>query len=500
MNPQVTISPVFDFDKVEYTKANDVHMDIILNAPEKESEKRISLHMILAVDCSGSMSGSKLSSVKDTATKLVKHLTENDTLGMVGFSDDAWQVFPALAMNSSNKTKATEAIDALHSMASTNIEGALRMATEMASTADKGKVKRIVLLTDGLPNIGVDSHEGLVDIVSKMGKTISLSTFGYGVDYNPELLGSMASAGRGNHFYIQGTDDCNKAFALELGGLLSMYGQDIKIGLSMSGNMEVKELLSGYTLESEGSYRGIGDEEFVFTIDDIYTGERKHAVLKVGIPKATKAVLARPTRVCTISVDYLDIETQKRVKVSGQAEIQYVKADEIPSEANQEVREQLMMIEAARIQKEAKEKADAGNFVEAQQVLNAGQQWAVANNWYKNSGQLAQNFASASASSMDAFSYSNTGSKMAVSSELAYRSGRASSGNTIGTSYTSDVQMKMMKSFGTGIDAEEVKPPMPGPTLTIDPNTQKPDVSISTTDGSVPPEVNCDSEDSKSVS
>lgn len=451
MNPQITVTPVFDYDKVDYGKSSDIHLDIILNAPEKESEKRVPLHMILAVDCSGSMSGGKLDSVKSTANKLVQHLTENDTLGMVAFSTNAWEVFPALSMTSANKERALSAISGLQTMMSTNIEEALRMATEMSSTADKKKIRRIVLLTDGLPNVGIDSHEGLVDIVGKMGKSISVSTFGYGIDYNPELLGSMASAGRGNHFYIQNDDDCNQAFALELGGLLSMYGQEIRVSLIPSGNMDVKELMSGYTLEAEGGYRGVGDDEFVFTIDDIYTGEKKHSVLKIGVPKATKAVLARPTRVCDISVEYLDVDTQKKIQVSSHAEIQYVKAVDVPSEANLEVREQLMLLEAARIQKEAKEKADAGDFRGAQVVLDAGASWAASNDWYANSGALAQNFSSLVADYGDSHAYSTVGLKKSVSNMRGFTSSRAASADTVATSYTSDVQIRMMNSFSTGI-------------------------------------------------
>lgn len=456
MNPQINLNPVFDYDRVEYTKSSDVHLDIILNAPEKEEEKRIPLHIILAVDCSGSMAGPKLNSVKNTASKLVHHLTENDSLGMVAFSTQAWEVFPALAMNASNKDKAQKAIEGLSTLMSTNIEQALRMATEMSSTADKKKIRRIVLLTDGLPNEGIDSHDGLIEIVGKIGKGVSVSTFGYGIDYNPELLGSMASAGRGNHFYIEKDQDCSQAFALELGGLLSLYGQDIRVSLVPSGNMEVKELLSGYTMETEGGFRGIGDEEFSFTIDDIYTGEKKHAVLKMTVPKATKAVLARPSKVCDIEIDYLDVETQERVKVSGRADIQYVKSGDAPEEANTEVKEQLMLIEAARIQREAKEKADAGDYQGAQVLLGEGAKWASDNSWYQNSGVLADSFNSMMPDFSDHASYSTVGMKKAVSNIRSYSSNRVSSAGTVSTSYTSDVQTRMMNSFGTGINSNDI--------------------------------------------
>ena len=61
--------------------------------------------------------------------------------------------------------------------------------------------------------------------------------------------------GRGNNFYIKSDDGCNNAFALELGGLLSLYGQNIQISVTPSGNMLFKEMLSEYKCEQVNGFR-----------------------------------------------------------------------------------------------------------------------------------------------------------------------------------------------------------------------------------------------------
>jgi Ca-activated chloride channel family protein len=447
----VSASVLFDFDKVEHNRENVVHMDVVISAPEKETDKRIPLQLILAIDCSGSMEGGKLDSVKDTASKLIKNLTENDTLGVIGFSENAFEVLPNLPMNTSNKERAGKAILSLHTIGATNISAAFAMSMERAVTAEKDKVSRIILLTDGLPTAGECNKQTLVEMTGKGNSSVSISTFGYGNDYDAELLASMASIGKGNNFYIQSADDCNKAFALELGGLLSLYGQDITVTMVPSGNVKIHSLMSDYKLEEKPGYRGITPGSVSFKIDDIYGGEKKHAILKMVVPEATEAVCARATRICDIKVDYLNVDTKTRVNVEASAKIQYVKPGKNGDKPNSDVQKQLAMIEAARIQKEAKEKADTGDYKGAQVILANGITWVTTNPWLdQGTGTAVKSmFQNLNSSCESRFSYATLGTKQFASYTRGLMSNRASSGDTMAMSYSNAVMDNMVKSFDT---------------------------------------------------
>jgi len=455
MSSKLNVASLFDFDCVDYAKESNVHLDVVLSAPERKGQKRIPLHLILALDCSGSMSNGKLDSVKNTVLKLLEHATENDTVGILAFSENVWEVQAPLPMNSTNRETAKNAVQALHTLGSTNIEDTLIMAIEKAASAAKDQVSRIVLLTDGRPTCKACDCQRLVSIVSGMTKVVSCSTFGYGTDYDPELLVGLSGAGRGNHFFIQTDDDCRKAFALELGGLLSLFAQDLKVTLALSGNIAVDEFLSSYEVEQSAGYRGITGAKLSFTIPDIYCGEKKHAIIKLKVPQASEAVCSRPTRVCDISVEYLDTDSKNKESVSDIVRIQYVKASKLASEPNKEVREQLFMIEAAKKQAEAKQMADAGNYVEARQVLMTAANWASSSAWHSQSHLVAENFNTLATSCSDRVSYQNTGTKHFASYASAYGTARGSSGDTLGMSYTSGIQLDMLKSFSaTGTDTE----------------------------------------------
>jgi uncharacterized protein YegL len=457
---QLTAVTTFDFDRVSFEKDSEVHLDLILNAPERREQKRIPLHLILAVDCSGSMSGNKLTQVKSTINKLVDHLTENDTLGVIKFSQQAWEVLKAIPMTGENKTLAKNKVGEIQEMGMTNLSAAIEMSIEKATIADTSKTARIILLTDGLPTAGKCGKDELLNLAGLTNKRVSISCFGYGDDFDAELMASLSRMGRGNNFYIKTDDECNNAFALELGGLLSLFGQNIQINIVPSGNMVFKEILSEYKCEQKNGFRLLSPGNIEIKIDDIFVGETKHCLLKLDIPKATEAVCARPTTVCSIEIKYMDTETQKEVTVIESAKIQYVKAGRVASEPNLEVKKQLMILEAVRLQKEAKAKADSGDYDGAKVILGEAINFVNLNAQFipQHDGYV-QAFRGMTNDFADAGTYRTKGIRSATSFCYAASTGRGSSMDSLGTTSLSGIQRGMLQSFSADTP-EKVDPPV----------------------------------------
>ena len=426
---KLQVSPAFDFDSISYEKESEVHLDIMLTAPDKTDLKRLPLHLILAIDCSGSMDNGKLTSVKSTVDKLITHLTENDSLGIIGFSDTVWSVTPTLPMTMENKKQAKASVAALKTISATNLSGAMIEAMERAVTADKEKISRIILLTDGLPSAGKCDKQDLITLAGSMNPSVSMTTFGYGMDFDSELMASISRMGRGNNFYIQKDEDCTKAFALELGGLLSLYAQNLKITLTPSGNMKFNELLSEYKCEQRQGYRLLTSSKVVITIDDIYYGEKKHVVLKLNVPTATEAVCARQTRVCDLVVEYLEMETKNQSTITDSAKIQYSKDPQ--KDPNIEVKKQIMLLEAAKIQKEAQEKAEKGDLAGARQTLEMGKNFVFTNSaFFDNAAPMRAMFDNLNENYADRHVYMTSGRSMGTSYSRAFATSRVSSADT----------------------------------------------------------------------
>lgn len=454
------VSPMFDLDSIPYENQSEVYLDVILTAPDKTDLKCLPLHLILAIDCSGSMDNGKLTSVKSTVDKLITHLTENDSLGIIGFSDTVWSVTPTLPMTKENKEQAKASVARLKTHSSTNLSEAMVVAMERAVTADKNKISRIILLTDGLPSCGKCNKQDLIDIAAKINPTVSMTTFGYGMDFDSELMASISRMGKGNNFYIQKDEDCNNAFAMELGGLLSLYAQNIMISLSPTGNVVFNEILSEYKCEQRQGYRLLTGKKVSITIDDIYYGEKKHVVLKLTVPSSSDPMLApNYFKVCDLEVGYLEAET-KNTHIRGEsAQIQYVDASLAQKDQNLEVKKQLMLLEVARIQKEAMEKAEKGDLIGARNALDIGKGYVNSNvAFFENAApalvamydNLADNYT-------DHAAYTTKGRSLSTSYSTAFVNSRVSSMDAADLAYTSGTQEKMMKSFLEPTKTEEVE-------------------------------------------
>ena len=460
---KLQVSPMFDLDAISYEKESEVYLDVVLTAPDKTDLKCLPLHLILAIDCSGSMDNGKLTSVKSTVDKLIMHLTENDSLGIIGFSDTVWSVTPTLPMTKENKEQARKSVKELKTLSATNLSGAMTEAMERAVTADKEKISRIILLTDGLPSAGKCAKDDLIQIAGNIPPSVSMTTFGYGMDFDSELMASISRMGKGNNFYIQKDEDCNKAFATELGGLLSIFAQNIMISLTPTGNVTFNEILSEYKCEQRQGYRLLTGKKVNITIDDIYYGEKKHVVLKLTVPLSqdTNSV-PYYFKVCDLEIGYLEAETKDTHVIGDGAQIQYVAADMAQKDQNIEVKKQLMLLEVAKIQKEAMEKAEKGDLAGARNALDIGKGFVNSNvAFFDNAVPVLAMYDNLSANYTNHAAYTTRGRSLSTSYSTAFVNSRLSSADTADMAYTSGIQEKMMKSFLSTTGTE-----VPDPTVT----------------------------------
>ena len=81
----ISISTQFDREKVDHTQDYEGHLMVSMQAEDKEFT-RTPISTVLVLDVSGSMHGStqcgksKMDLLKETATKLVQNLTDNDEI------------------------------------------------------------------------------------------------------------------------------------------------------------------------------------------------------------------------------------------------------------------------------------------------------------------------------------------------------------------------------------------------------------------------------------
>jgi Mg-chelatase subunit ChlD len=128
-------------------------------------DDRAPVDLVVALDKSGSMSGSKIKLCKKTLLLLLRVLSPRDRFGLVTYSGDAKVEIPVQKMTESNKKACMEKVKKLAAGGGTNISAAIGLCyQEILQIENPNEVQTCFLLTDGQANMGVSSDSGLVEL------------------------------------------------------------------------------------------------------------------------------------------------------------------------------------------------------------------------------------------------------------------------------------------------------------------------------------------------
>ncbi len=155
-----------------------------------------SVALIIVLDKSGSMGGSKLELAKEASKAAVNVLRDDHMIGLVAF--DYNHYWPVRLQTAQRREGINQDISMIVAGGETNIYPALREAHE-ALLEIESEIKHVILLSDGrsLP----DDFETLVEAMAGAEQTVSTVAVGNGADR--ELLDSIAEWGNGREYFIE---------------------------------------------------------------------------------------------------------------------------------------------------------------------------------------------------------------------------------------------------------------------------------------------------------
>lgn len=199
----------------------------------------VSRSLVILLDVSGSMYGSKLENTKTAAKKFVSDMlagTTNTEIALVAYDSD----IEVVSGFSKNETSLKKAIDSLDDGSCTNIYDAIEKADELLSQSSSAK-KGIVLMTDGAANESKRISDGYRDTLDGTGrfyvdgygaaiydlckslkenKDYYIYTLGFGLYYNSEeynLLANICSEGEPSKFVSVSNNNVNDiSFAFDI--------------------------------------------------------------------------------------------------------------------------------------------------------------------------------------------------------------------------------------------------------------------------------------------
>lgn len=225
------MKPIVKLDRTLVAVEMDqtVHVMLELAAPPApEVTERRPIDVVAVIDRSGSMSGEPLEAVLRATGQLAQLLGADDRLAVVTFDDAVDLVLP-LAHHDSALARGV--LRSIHSGGSTNLSGGWLKGMEILTAHGRhDALKRVLVLTDGMANIGIVDPGALSGLTSAArGQGITTSMIGFGDGYDERLLAVMADAGGGNDYWCAGADQATKVFADEFAGLASVVAQNISV-------------------------------------------------------------------------------------------------------------------------------------------------------------------------------------------------------------------------------------------------------------------------------
>ncbi|AGX03833.1 hypothetical protein B14911_00755 [Bacillus sp. NRRL B-14911] len=176
--------------KTPIEKLLPVNMDI------KGKKEMPSLGLMIVMDRSGSMAGSKLELAKEAAARSVELLREKDTLGFIAFDDRPWVIVETGPLE--DKKDAVDKIGSVTPGGGTEIFTSLEKAYEELENL-KLQRKHIILLTDGQSARSTD-YESMIETGKE--NNITLSTVALGSDADRNLLEELAGLGAGRFYDV----------------------------------------------------------------------------------------------------------------------------------------------------------------------------------------------------------------------------------------------------------------------------------------------------------
>ena len=168
--------------------------------PQTEmDEAQGNANVMLVIDRSGSMSGSPISSAKNSANLFIDYMEAEDMAGVVSFSSSARYDYHLATLTPEVKNSIKQKINSIYASGVTAIGSGMRYGlNDLLNYGNPNNPWAIVLLSDGYHNSGENPNNVIPSIKAS---NIQVYTVGLGSSVDQKLLGSIADQTGGKYYY-----------------------------------------------------------------------------------------------------------------------------------------------------------------------------------------------------------------------------------------------------------------------------------------------------------
>jgi len=316
------------------------------------------LNLVLVIDKSGSMSDSdKMSRVKESLRTMLGKLRSEDIISIVTFDTNARVLYPASPIGDGQALR--RAIDCIEPNGSTNIHSGLMLGyAEAKKYFRKDATNRVILLTDGIANVGVtDPGRIAADSLECNSQGIDLSTIGVGLDLNNDLLRTLARSGRGLYHFISDYKDIDKVFVTEVQSLVSSVAKRVEVRIEYGSGLQVEKIF--------GYQPRYGNGTVSVTLDDMNNGLTQVIMAKFRTQSLNSQLPVK------VRLSYFDVKRKCMIEEVQELRLVPAERDSCDLLADVEVKKNYTIAELADSLSDMRGLAVRGNYLQAQNTLDA---------------------------------------------------------------------------------------------------------------------------------
>lgn len=351
-------------------KKQNVWVRVGLTGFKMESEKkRAPVNVAIVLDRSGSMQGEKIKKAKEAAIQAIDRLAPQDIVSVITYDTNVNVLVPATKATDKAAIKAK--ISGIRIGGNTALfAGVSKGAAEVRKFMDKERVNRIILLSDGLANVGPSTPGELGKLgASLIKERISVSTLGLGLGYNEDLMTKLALKSGGNHVFIENASELADIFNKEFDDVMSVVAQDIKIKMQIPEGIRPIRVL--------GNEADISGQTVVSRLAQIYSEQDRFILVELEIPAGEHG---QKRDLGSVSVSYRNMKSKANDTLTGRSAVEYCNSKDIASKSlNKTVLEDVVAMVANEQNKLATIYLDKGNLEECIKCLDANGKWLQEN-------------------------------------------------------------------------------------------------------------------------
>jgi Ca-activated chloride channel family protein len=351
-------------------------LGVWVDVPRMKTKTRAPVDLALVIDTSGSMTGQKLEHARATARMLIDNLADGDIVSIDTFNNEAESLSPPTVLNAASRADLARTIAGLRVGGSTNLFDGLALGESHVARAPASHgVRRVVVISDGIANVGPSSPDALGQLAERgLRFRAQVTSVGIGLDYDERTLNALAVRSSGRLYHVAEPEEMTAMLRHELELLQSTVASDAFIEIVPAPTVQ---LTATDMLRTERT----GDGALRIPLGALFSGQHREALVHARFSNATPGTAmpastrgeARPLASVRLHFRDPDLGDVERVQEMV-ARVAFTNDAEMArSHANAKTQAIMAVQEAAKLQMEAAQEVNRGDFASADKKLAEAQ-------------------------------------------------------------------------------------------------------------------------------